>query len=274
MTVCGPDKLIVCQDGKTSIDKKIIFVASILFIIAVLSCFYFYKQFSISIYKASWDGNLVKVEEYIENNPKLLESKDEKKEMTPLHYSAWHGKNEVVKYLLSMGADTNVRDNTNSSPLMYSVASNHLETSELLIEAGADINAKDFRGMTALHDASQYGYLKMVELLLDYDASPNIKSNESSGGLCPLHLASLRGHIAVVESLVDYGAMVDCKSATDRTPLYCAVEICDEDIVKLLLRRGADPHIKLINGKTCFELAKDKGEESILKLLKEYSREN
>jgi ankyrin repeat protein len=57
---------------------------------------------------------------------------------------------EIVKLLISAGANVNARDRDERTPVFYACQNQHPEAIRLLAGAGADLNAKDRNGQTAL----------------------------------------------------------------------------------------------------------------------------
>ena len=108
-------------------------------------------------------------------------------------------------------------------------------------------------GSAPLHIAAQQGDLAIVELLVQQGADINAR-DDRAGGLTPLHWAVDRGHAAVVEFILQNGADVNARDNFGRTPLYSAVAAVSrgffrplstraKDVVKLLLRYGANPDV-------------------------------
>tara|TARA_B100001029_G_scaffold161687_1_gene150597 strand:+ start:279 stop:833 length:555 start_codon:yes stop_codon:yes gene_type:complete len=119
---------------------------------------------------------------------------------TPLHQAARLNKNEIVKLLISSGADIHVTDDVRGrTPLHF--ASNS-EIAELLIVAGADVNAKA-RGSTPLHNAAYRGLKEIVELLIAKGANINPKNNQ---GKTALDEAIEKSHEKIAELLRKHGA--------------------------------------------------------------------
>lgn len=74
---------------------------------------------------------------------------------TPLHtFARAHDSTDVelLREMLSAGADVNARDNNNNTPL-HGV--NHIELAKIMLEHGADINAQNNYGKTPTHFAIQ-----------------------------------------------------------------------------------------------------------------------
>lgn len=59
---------------------------------------------------------------------------------TSLNAAAKNNSVEVLKYLLSVGADINTRDGFKGTPVISAVRNNAVNTLHLLVEKGADLN--------------------------------------------------------------------------------------------------------------------------------------
>jgi ankyrin repeat protein len=80
----------------------------------------------------------------------------------------WHGYTEMVRFLLSRGANPNLRN-------QYGIAPRE-KISRLLLSAGADVNAKDFRGRTPLHMLQFRNDVQaLTALLLQKGADPAVQ---------------------------------------------------------------------------------------------------
>jgi ankyrin repeat protein len=98
----------------------------------------------------------------------------------------------------------------------------------------------DRLGRTPLHDAIIDGKLGVAKRLLAKGAAP---STPDDNGWTPLHFATKSTHLGLVKLLLDAGADVDAVDSNGNTPLFNAVfDYTDDDqIIPLLLSRGADP---------------------------------
>ncbi|KAI9687300.1 MAG: hypothetical protein M1822_002343 [Bathelium mastoideum] len=160
---------------------------------------------------------------------------------TPLHFAVCHGCVEVVKLLLSSGADPHWEDNTGTSPAedawrsilqlrvpaplreQYAVLFPGteyleerqfnrlhnliigLEKGDLEIEAiklNHLVNGLDLDGWTPLHWAARRGDGAAVSILLENGADPFIKTGNESRGV--LQLAGMSNSALCVKLLLDY----------------------------------------------------------------------
>jgi ankyrin repeat protein len=72
---------------------------------------------------------------------------------------------EVVKFLISKGANVNLADEGGGTALIYTVWKGNKEIVALLLEKGADIYARTRDGRTPLSVAKQYGHTDIEQML-------------------------------------------------------------------------------------------------------------
>lgn len=118
----------------------------------------------------------------LRKNPGLIDHPVFGKSESALHFFATENRVEVVRWLLSKGANPNGTA-TGTSPLHSAAQLGHREICTALIQAGADFDLQDGLGDTALHKASAGGYVDVVITLLDAGADPSIAE---AGGRLPV----------------------------------------------------------------------------------------
>ncbi|KAJ7128258.1 ankyrin repeat-containing domain protein, partial [Mycena filopes] len=143
----------------------------------------------------------------------------------PLHAAVCTGNSEVVRLLLSAGANPDVVLKTSHSPLVIACLRNDESIVKLLLEYGANSNG------VALKTASEIGYMNIVKLLLKHGANVN------GGGALPR--ASSRGHQDIVRLLIQHGADVNSPAPGNSFSVESAVNGGQAQIVQLLLEHGA-----------------------------------
>lgn len=97
-----------------------------------------------------------------------------------------------------------------------------------------------------LGDASHIGDLESVLILLSHGAEPD--GGGRSQAFTPLGKAAIAGNVDCANALIDAGAKLDLAGNSNFTPLMAAARHGREEMVSLLLNRGAccdyfDPHI-------------------------------
>lgn len=168
----------------------------------------------------------------------------------------------------------NITDNTSeeNNPLAIAIKLGHLKIAMELLKIKADVKSNIFEYLPLI-GACKYGHTSIVEELIKNGTDVNLKSGSLKECITPLIMACQRGQLCVVEELIKSGA--DVNLAGKETPLTAACLNGHLDIVKILLKMGAD--INLVNGemKTPLEVARERGNEDVLKTLTEvliYSR--
>lgn len=96
----------------------------------------------------------------------------------------------------------------------------------------------DATGETALHIVTQRRDSDWLRYLLQKGADPDIKDKK---GTAPLMLATQLGWIEGVQGLVKYKATVDITNRSGETALIRAVQLRNPDMVRELLKAGANP---------------------------------
>ena len=127
----------------------------------------------------------------------------------PIHLAAAAGTTEVLSYLISRGADISQENSDGQSPI--ELAATDLEHGgqklRVLLRAGAELNHKDSKGWNAMTYAAMLGNREVVRQLLNQKVDPN-------------------------DSEISF------------PPLVAATYSGQQDIIFLLLQRGADPNLR------------------------------
>jgi ankyrin repeat protein len=169
--------------------------------------------------------------------------------VTPLQVAARAGRLEIVEYLLSKGAKVSVKDHTGNTPLHDAVINEHIQIVKILVSHGADINTADSENQTALHDAIKLKSIEISEFLLTKGANVNTKNDQ---GRSPLHDAANSGNLSLVKELVAKGAGVNIKDKYEGLPLHYAARDGYLAIVKYLISKGSK-----INDRGAFYLQRE-----------------
>ncbi|RSL56191.1 hypothetical protein CEP54_008931 [Fusarium duplospermum] len=181
---------------------------------------------------------------------------------TPLQAAVVKSQGPTVELLLGHNADPSQKGGRYGTPLIAAVLLGSDDIFSQLLSACKELDVVDRGGKTALHHACSLGSIEMVEKLVKAGANVNFRSKS---GRPPLIRAIAREHAAVVECLLDNGA-----EAKEKTALFMATQLGNEDITKLLLKHGADPYSRTWTGETALHVACGAGSAPITRMLLEY----
>ena len=123
-------------------------------------------------------------------------------------------------------------------------------------------------GWTLLHLAAFFGHRDLAAALLDRGASPAAFSHNAMANQ-PLHSAVAGRRLDLVKLLLKRGADVN-GSAQGLTPLHLAAHAGHEPLASMLLAFGADTRIKDAAGHTPLQMALDQSHGTLADLLKRF----
>jgi uncharacterized protein len=150
----------------------------------------------------------------------------------------------IVKFLISKGADVNLKDSEGKTALLWA-SSNSLQNAAILISNGAKVNIAANDGMTPFLQAtlgvsSGKVPIEMCELLRKHGANINAElKRQSALKWTALHYAVTNGDTELVKYLIKHGANVNKATGEGSSPLYLAKLGGQNDIVKILKNAGA-----------------------------------
>jgi len=169
-----------------------------------------------------------------------------------------------VQTLLDGGADVNAEFEDQTGPLYTACLMGHVQIAELLILRGADIEARGPGGETALIVAAGHPESRvLVRTLIEGGANVNAMDDQ---GFSPLwNACTLAGRPGVPEDaavktaalLLDRGAYADSFIRGGYTPLMFAARVGHEDLVRLLIQRGANVNARTEDGRAVLDLASE-----------------
>ncbi|KAL1980699.1 hypothetical protein VTN96DRAFT_3616 [Rasamsonia emersonii] len=207
--------------------------------------------------------------------------------ISPLHVAAWTGMANYVGQLLQSGWDVDETDGHQHTAMGIAAEKGFTDIAALLLKNRAQPDLPDITGHKPLHYAALANHHAIVKLLLDAGVSPltprtrdypprRCGNAPSSVGKTPLeyacqsgsteslremmpHLeakdlnralywASRSGHVSTVDLLLTVpGIEVDALSPDSDKPLFAAAYGLYEEIMKLLLKSGANPNSRSQN---------------------------
>ncbi|MDB9568008.1 ankyrin repeat domain-containing protein [Providencia rettgeri] len=184
--------------------------------------------------------------------------------------AAEQGQLEILKSCLEKGVDINTTNRQGRTAIVNASLNKHYECVSFLINAGADINKQDQTCFNPFLLSCLNDDLTLLRIVLP--AKPNLDLLTRFGGV-GITPASEKGHMEIVRELLEKTEInVNHTNFVGWTPLLEAIVLNDggekqQQIVKLLLDHGANPHMTDKYGKKPLELAREKGYNEIAELL-------
>jgi ankyrin repeat protein/L-ascorbate metabolism protein UlaG (beta-lactamase superfamily) len=270
--------------------KKLIVLTLAVLALFLLSVFPMTRE---EMIKAFENGETAKILDFLGQNPERLKM-DLGAGMTPLHYAAYYGNDQVADYALKHGTDLNVKDRRGLTPVWFTVSGSRPALLKKLIALGADLRIKNPAGDDMLFRAATAGNPEVLEILLangfeaqaknQYGMTPITYAARGNGieamkllasrgsdlkavgasGFTLLHEAVFSGRAEAINYLLDRGLDVNAKAGEQGTPLLLAVNFGNVEGALALARRGADVNAADASGVTAFLFAVKKGQKAMV----------
>ncbi|KAJ1691829.1 hypothetical protein LUZ63_015984 [Rhynchospora breviuscula] len=147
--------------------------------------------------------------------------------VTPLHWAATHGQDELVNFFLSLGVPVDINSNRwPGTPLTVAATFGRASTVKILLEHHADVNGAENTEFTPILSSVHAGSLECTKLIIKAGADLNIN--------CPLAMACNRGLIEIVKCLLEAGADPNICNENGWLPIETAGMGKKWDIVEML----------------------------------------
>jgi ankyrin repeat protein len=168
---------------------------------------------------------------------------DSRGNKSPLHEAVLYGKPENISELIIKENNVEIRSGScKETPIHWSAKLGRLECLKRLIKYGGSLTAKDGseEGNSAMHLAVIHGQEEITRWLIGNGVCVNSTNKK---GITPLVYATWYGYTKLVQTLVEKGANVNCQTScfNNATPLHLAVRRGKKDVIRTLLKFGADP---------------------------------
>ena len=173
---------------------------------------------------------------------------------TALHYFAKRGSYELVKVVVDMGADINLKTFEEENCLHIAAYQSHFNLCKTLISKhNFDVHLPGYRGWTALHYFAENGSYELIKVVAGMDVDINLKTKY---GMNCLHIAADCGRFNLCRTLISkHNVDVQLPNHDGWTALHYFAKNGSYDLVKFAVDMGADINLKTINGENCLHIA-------------------
>ena len=174
-------------------------------------------------------------------NPNATRAAEYEKDQHALAVAVKTGNPDIVAILLKHGADATNTNENGYSIIVHACFGNEVQTNPglvsilgQLIAHGADVNSQTSYGETPVRVLSRFNRYDAIGFLLEHGASTqSIQWND-------LHKAVALGSVNEIEKLIEQGEDINAMDWQDRTPVMIALQIGDLEKVQCLVRHGAN----------------------------------
>lgn len=151
--------------------------------------------------------------------------------------AAYRGDTTTVERFLNLGFDPNAGNEVGCTPLMAAARGGSLDVIRLLLSRGANPTQSDTKGDTALHCVvaqpphGRPGEMACVQALIKAGANPNARSRD---GGTPLMNAAWFGCLDSARELLRWGADSTLRDGKGRNACDLACQKDNKDLMELL----------------------------------------
>ncbi|MDB4797201.1 ankyrin repeat domain-containing protein [bacterium] len=208
---------------------------------------------------------------------------------TPLHFASKYSHLKIAELLISNGAKINAKDSAESTPLHWAADAGNTQMVEFLIDNGCEINAENLYGKTPISVTDKEEVIitlidrgaEFDKKVIDKLPEPNLSIQQAAlfstkqlklhllkgtnvdvvsiDNWTALHYTSLNNRVSRAELLLSNGASTEIRLTGQQyhsmTAIHIAVMSNNTEMVKLLIRYGANYKSLTSNGETPLDIA-------------------
>jgi ankyrin repeat protein len=213
-------------------------------------------------------GHKAVAEYLLANGAKITDTdRDMKRQGCALHYAAWGGHIELVRWLVDdIAAPLGQVDIVGNTPLLYSVYGGHRLVVEFFTARGRSLRERNNKNHTVILQAACGGHLHLVKWLLEKGFSLQETDNDGNTALL---FAAWGGHRELMEFLLTCGSQLHEKNHNGHSVFLSAANGGRVEVVEWLLAQGFSLHETNNNGDTALLLAAYGGHRHLVQRLLE-----
>ena len=173
-----------------------------------------------------------------------------------------------VRTILRQGIDINAANSEGEPAILVAVKNNDRMMLRLLLENNAELNIKNKKGYTILMYTFAAQKFEMSKILLSHGGLGDF-NYQYKDGKTALMLAIIKKNRRIIKSVMKFRQNFNIRDTFGNTALVYAAGLGLSDVVRTLLKKGADPTIPRKDGRTVIDIARAKGYTYITRILEE-----
>lgn len=189
----------------------------------------------------------------------ISDFQSEKKNL--IHIAAGSGHSSIMNFIIKIVDEivfkrlVNTKDMKGFTPLIYATIAESEDIMRTLLSLGADVNASNEDGATSIHFAAADNSLPRLKLLYDSGADTTLSSKAGNA----LHWAASKGCFDTVSFLLKEGADANALNANGLPAVIMAAVASSCSTVCLLLKAGANLGYILSGNLTLLHICAEQG---------------
>ena len=210
------------------------------------------------------------------SSPEEVNAQDSKGN-TPAHLASMYESDDTlksieahtkyIKHVLNKEGKTTEEVNPKSIALVRFCKSGSALSVDSMLKSGAKV-LFDSDGNSILYVAYTSNIERFEKYIMLVNHQPALVNHKNGIGETLLHKATMNGDKEFVEFMFVQGNVdINAIDGKTMTPTHCAIDRSNTDLVKLLLKHGADINIKNVLGRACSHTCVVRNQEDILKEL-------
>ncbi|KAL6716981.1 hypothetical protein ACLMJK_004895 [Lecanora helva] len=185
---------------------------------------------------------------------------------TALMWAAWRGDSASVSLLLEFGASSQATSYDGNSVLIYATYGGSLDCLRLILGTGAYINHISHSILTPAMGGSRLGDNPAIaKVRIERGAAIEASRQQN---FSPLYVAALSNRTESLKYLLDYGASTDETGWNCSTPMSLAISFNNHQMVKELIKAGADVNTAPAFTTSYLRSAAVFGDEKLIQVMK------
>ncbi|CDW85255.1 ankyrin unc44 [Stylonychia lemnae] len=197
---------------------------------------------------------------------------------TALHIASGYSQLDTCIHLLKYGIEVDNRDLNGNTALHYAAVQGALQLSQLLIDNGGSALVLNKKNMLPMHSCIFSDHLGCFKFIIEQtDKQKQIKyfgkqiertiDVKCYNGLTPLMIALEEESENIFQYLIDQGGDLKAQDEEGNTILHRAILLKNQKKAKLIIKRGANIHIRSFAGETPIMMAVRNGLIEVIRAL-------
>ncbi|KAL8751137.1 MAG: hypothetical protein Q9199_006625 [Rusavskia elegans] len=213
-------------------------------------------EFKSALRAAAEFGQMEVIDQILGGQSVDLGAAEEETGLTALHYASMNDHLNVVKLLLSRGANPYEADCEGRNAIHHAIHSVGVQCLEHFLENVSIDILLDDQGLSLWHWAATNQRKQALENLAKYSTPmPSLSSLRTKDGWSPLLSAASVGSTENIDWLLRAGCTTTDKAYDGSTALHLAIRSGFSDAVRVLLRNGSDVSAVTDDGSTVLHFA-------------------